>query len=73
MDEKLKQAMIQDLHEAIGYVELPEHAKSLEELTKESGGMTDSDMRKSLKILVESGEWGRKRVGNKMYYWKVVE
>ena len=72
MDESLKQDMIKDLHDAIGYVVLPDHAKQAKEW-QEIGNMKYEPIRKSLNKLVESGAWKKARRGNKTFYWKVLE
>lgn len=71
MDEKLLQEMRRDLHDAIGYVPLPEHAKEAKDLV-ELGGMRYDLTRQSLNKLVESGAWKKTRHGNKTFYWKVL-
>ena len=69
MDEKLMQAMLQDLNDAVGYTPLPEHAKTFDEWKAESP-LTEDTLRKALKKCVESGTWIKQRVGRQTYYWR---
>ena len=72
MDEKLVQEMRQDLRDAAGIVQPPEHATSFKELWK-VGEMSEDATRKALKELIEKGVWRKQRLGNKTFYWKVLE
>jgi len=72
MDDGLLQSMVQDLHDAIGFRPLPEHAMQLTNLQQESGLSYDR-VRTSIKKLVEEGTWKKQRQGNKTFYWKVQE
>ncbi len=69
MDEKLMQAMIQDLNDAVGYTPLPEHAKTFDEWKAESP-LTEDTLRKALKKLVTEGAWTKQRRGRQTYWWK---
>ena len=71
MDDKLIQEMRQDLRDAAGIVQPPEHAVSFKEVW-ETGGMSEVATRKALKELIEKGVWIKQRIGNKTFYWKVL-
>ena len=69
MDEKLMQAMLQDLNDAVGYTPLPEHAKTFDEWKAESP-LSEDGLRKALKKLVAEGAWTKQRRGRQTYWWK---
>ena len=69
MDEKLMQAMLQDLNDAVGYTPLPEHAKTFDGWKAESP-LSEDGLRKALKKLVAEGVWTKQRRGRQTYWWK---
>ena len=72
MYDKLVQSMVQDLHDAIGFKSLPEHAVQLKDL-QEISGLSYDRTRNSVKKLIEEGTWKKQRQGNRTFYWKVQE
>ena len=72
MDEKLVSELIQDMHDAIGYKPIPEHAAQIKEL-RDISGLSYEFARKAVAELVASGAWKKGRKGNKSFYWKVQD
>jgi len=70
MDDDLLQAITQDLHDAVGYRPIPEHAVQIPELMRISG-LSYEFTRRAVKDLVEKGAWKKGRRGNKTFYWKI--
>ena len=71
MDDDLLQAMTLDLHNAIGYTEIPERAMQIKDLMK-SSDLSYEFTRRAIQKLVASGEWKKGRRGNLTFYWKVM-
>lgn len=70
LPEDLRLAMIEELRADLNVSDVPDYAISFEEMVAALGVGRDK-MRRSLNLLLASGEWKKGRVGLGVKYWRV--